>query len=132
MQTPTHHSTSVTTTEASRGPRRRAHGIGLVAAAIASATLLAACGDSDAAEPVAGTEVTVVDNDFEPAALEVNAGETVTWRWDARASHDVVGDGFESEVQDSGTFEHTFEEPGEYDYRCTLHGGMDGTVVVEE
>ena len=27
---------------------------------------------------------------------------------------------------------HTFTAPGTYDYRCTLHGGMGGRVVVTE
>ncbi len=81
--------------------------------------------------PVRGaTEVAVRDNVFEPAAIEVPAGATVTWRWEGRHPHNVVSDGFESEVQTDGAFTHTFAEPGRYAYRCTLHGGMDGEVVV--
>jgi plastocyanin len=45
--------------------------------------------------------------------------------------HDVKGDGWSSgEPQRSGTFTHRFEQPDSYPYRCTLHNGMDGRVVV--
>ena len=79
-----------------------------------------------------GTEVGVVDNAFEPANLQVIAGEDVTWTWNGSNDHNVIGDSLESPVQDTGTFIYTFDEPGEYEYVCTLHAGMDGTVVVGE
>ena len=41
----------------------------------------------------------------------------------------LVGDGFESDTQLDGTFEHGFDSPGTYTYVCTLHPGMDGTVI---
>jgi plastocyanin len=31
-----------------------------------------------------------------------------------------------------GTFSHTFDHAGVYDYVCTLHGNMRGTVFVLE
>ncbi len=64
--------------------------------------------------------------------IEVRAGTTVTWRWDGDHPHNVVGDDFESEIQTEGTFAHAFAALGRYDYRCTLHGGMRGAVVVTE
>ncbi len=88
-------------------------------------------GQSDPGPPVAGvTEVAVRDDFFVPAAIEVPAGTTVTWQWEGNNQHNVVGDGFESPVQDQGEFAYTFSEPGTYDYRCTLHGGMNGEVLV--
>lgn len=102
----------------------------LVALALAG-TLLAGCDPSTGTEasPAEG-DIVVVDNDFEPGDLEVAVGDTVTWVWDGRAPHNVVGEGFDSGVQSDGTFEHTFEEPGTYSYECTLHGGMTGEVTV--
>jgi plastocyanin len=45
--------------------------------------------------------------------------------------HDVTGEGWKSgDPQSEGTFRHAFDRPGTYDYRCTLHGGMEGRVVV--
>lgn len=93
-----------------------------------------ACGgDDDAAAPAEPGHVNVVDNDFEPSEITVEAGDTVTWEFQGAAMHNVVNrDGeFESENKKEGTFEHTFDEPGAYDYVCTLHPGMEGTVVVE-
>lgn len=67
---------------------------------------------------------------FEPAAVEVEAGTTVTWRFSDGIPHDVTSDLFKSEAKSEGTFTHTFEEPGTYSYTCTLHPGMDGQVIV--
>ena len=101
--------------------------------------LAAGCGSSDAEDgdevgaetPTTGvTEVAVRDNEFDPATIEVPVGAPVTWRWEGRHDHNVHADTFESAVQREGTFTHTFAEPGRYEYRCTLHGGMDGEVVV--
>lgn len=87
----------------------------------------------DLNSPVSGvTTVAVADNFFAPAAIEVPTDTTVTWEWQGNADHNVVGDGFESAIQNEGEFAHTFAAPGTYDYRCTLHGGMDGRVVVTE
>lgn len=109
----------------------------LLTAALAATTLLiTACdqaGGGRADQPaVAGDQVDVVDNAFEPSHLEVTVGDTVTWTWQGRAAHDVVGDDFASEAQRDGTFTHTFEEPGEYDYECTLHPRMTGQITVTD
>jgi plastocyanin len=99
--------------------------------------LLAACsgggdGGADAA-PVKGvTRVAAKNNRFDPAAIEVPAGTTVTWTFeDGSVPHDVTGDGWKSgKPQRSGTFTHAFGQPGSYPYRCTIHPGMNGRVLV--
>lgn len=97
-------------------------------------------GDGDAsgseaqATPAAGgggTTVAVIDNEFQPADLSVSAGDTVTWEWQGNIPHNVKGDGFESEIQDEGTFTYTFDSAGEYPYECTIHPGMEGTITVQ-
>jgi plastocyanin len=101
-------------------------------AAVALAT--AGCASQGSAGPppsVEGPAVGVGDYRFEPASLTVEEGATVTWVWEGRAPHDVVGQGFESPDQSSGTFRQTFEQPGTYAYECTLHPGMEGSIVVE-
>jgi plastocyanin len=103
-----------------------------------AAVVLAACGGdeggggSDAAPVVGVTEVSAKDNRFDPEAIQVEAGTTVTWRFeDGPVPHDVNGEGWSSgDPQRSGIFAHTFDQPGTYSYRCTLHDGMDGRVVV--
>nr|WP_225334571.1 halocyanin domain-containing protein [Halomicrobium urmianum] len=74
---------------------------------------------------------------FDPAAVRVDPGTTVTWEWSGDGgSHNVVAEdgSFESElVGDAGhTFEQDFEEEGVYRYVCSPHRtmGMKGAVVV--
>jgi plastocyanin len=84
-------------------------------------------------QPVGDNTVTLRDSRFTPADITVETGTDVTWAWDdGSRSHNVVGDDFASDVQSEGTFTHTFTEPGTYEYVCTLHQGMDGTVTVTE
>lgn len=108
--------------------------LGLVAAACSgSATEPTATDDTSGAGAVAtDPTVSVSDNEFTPTELTVEAGTTVAWNWDGNAQHNVVGEGFESEIQADGTFQHRFDAPGTYTYVCTLHPGMDATVTVVE
>jgi plastocyanin len=102
--------------------------------------LLAGCaaggdqpGDTATDPPADGvTEVVARDNRFFPAAIQVPAGTEVTWRFDdGLVPHNVVGDGWGSkQPRRAGTFRHTFEQPGTYDYACTLHPQMTGRVAV--
>jgi plastocyanin len=108
----------------------------LVALSLAAVALLgAACGGDDDAGPLEPGVVEVDDNFFRPEKISVQTGDTVTWRWVGSAGHNVVhegGDDFESDIKTKGTFEHTFEDAGEFDYHCTIHPGMEGTVEVTE
>jgi plastocyanin len=100
------------------------------------ALALGACGTGDASEPdtasnTEGPAVVIEDLAFDPETLTVESGDTVTWTWnDGAVTHDVSGDAFQSEVMSEGTFQHRFDEAGTYDYDCTLHPNMTGTVEV--
>ncbi|WP_420028559.1 halocyanin domain-containing protein [Halorussus lipolyticus] len=74
---------------------------------------------------------------FGPAAVRVDPGTKVVWKWTGKGgSHNVVSESgdFESEmVSDEGhTFSQTFEEKGVHKYACSPHKamGMKGAVVV--
>ncbi|MFB6270382.1 MAG: halocyanin domain-containing protein [Halobacterium sp.] len=72
---------------------------------------------------------------FGPAAVRVDPGTTVTWKWVNGAHNVVASDGdYESKLtQESGfTFSHTFESEGVSKYYCGPHKqmGMKGAVVV--
>jgi plastocyanin len=101
---------------------------------VAAVVLVAAgCGGGEDAEPVATTEVRMAKSyRFQPEAIEVAAGDTVTWTNDDNFTHTVQVDGQEDhEVEPGESVELTFDEPGTYDYVCTLHRrDMDGTVTV--
>jgi plastocyanin len=111
-------------------------GRGLMLAALAVVMVaLSACGTGDASTPDAastdGPTVVIDDFAFDPETLTVAAGDTVTWVWnDGAVGHDVSGDGFRSEIMSEGTFSHRFDEPGSYDYSCTLHPNMRATIEV--
>ncbi|HVM54880.1 MAG TPA: plastocyanin/azurin family copper-binding protein [Acidimicrobiales bacterium] len=103
----------------------------LLLAALPLALVLAACGgDDDSGAPTEPGVVLVDDNVFRPKTITVSAGDTVTWRWVGNNAHNVVADDFSSDLQKEGEFEHTFEDAGRYNYHCTVHPGMNGTVEV--
>jgi plastocyanin len=82
-----------------------------------------------------GAEVSEEDITFTPAEVTVSAGDTVTWTNNDSVDHDVTADSFSSGdpggMAPGDTFEHTFEEAGTFDYVCTVHPGMEGSVTVE-
>jgi plastocyanin len=82
-----------------------------------------------------GAEVSMENIKFNPSDVTVKPGETVTWVNDDSVGHDVTGDSFKSgdpgALQNGDTFEHTFDSAGTFDYVCTVHPGMKGTVTVK-
>lgn len=105
-----------------------------VLAGILAVALVGCAGESTPLEPGPVTDDPIVSLEnvsFTPAVVTVRPGTTVTWEWnDGSLEHDVVFDDFASEIMASGTFTHTFEEPGTYEYVCSLHSNMKGTVFV--
>jgi len=101
---------------------------GVVACADVEPEVLALA--DDVASVTDDPTITVSDNEFGPDELTVTAGTEVTWEWQGESEHDVVGPGFQSALQASGTFTHTFEEAGTYTFVCSPHRGMTGTVHV--
>ena len=74
-----------------------------------------------------------IDNfTFAPARLTVKTGTTVTWRNEDDIPHTVAASNrlFKSNDTDD-SFSFTFTAPGTYEYFCSLHPRMTGTVVVE-
>ncbi len=86
-----------------------------------------------------GQDVTVSmeDNFFSSANITVAPGTTVTWVQNGANPHTTTSDDglWDSGVIEGGSggsFSFTFDEPGTYDYVCTIHAaqGMVGTVTV--
>jgi plastocyanin len=99
---------------------------------------------------------------FDPATITVSTGTEVVWKNTSSRGHTVsayddgipeaadyfASGGYDDEdaareafnnsgggvIDGSGTYSHTFEVPGVYEYVCIPHerGGMVGTVNVEE
>jgi plastocyanin len=98
----------------------------------AALLILAACGTA-----LAQTThmVTVSDNRFTPSELTIEPGDTVRWTNAPGGNlHDVTsndGSWEASATAQSFVFEVTFNDAGEFDYRCTVHPAqMQGTITV--
>ena len=117
---------------ASAGRLRPAALAALIVLALAS---VAACTSNDAAakEPVATTEVQLPKSyRFEPEAITIPVGATVTWTNDDNFTHNVTFEGSEPMTMSPGaTTTRTFDSAGTFPYQCTLHPqDMQGTVEV--
>jgi len=77
---------------------------------------------------------------FQPKAIEVKAGTTITWTNRDAIEHSVTAGAPDAPSGDfdSGYFTQgqrysiTFDKPGEYTYFCARHKSMRGTVTVVE
>jgi plastocyanin len=123
-----------------------------VALGVSLAVVLAvtACGESGPATSVnaaatvgtAGVDlgtpsvhVTATDlQQFSPATQTAHVGDIVQWTNTGTINHTVTFDSFSSlsdlSLQAGATWEVKFTAPGTYPYRCTIHAGMTGTLVV--
>lgn len=85
------------------------------------------------AAPVRGDQISIDGFAFVPVTLTVSAGTTVTWTNRDEEPHTVAAsDGsFHSPGMGTGaTFTHTFATAGTFEYVCSIHPMMHGTVVV--
>jgi amicyanin len=88
---------------------------------------------ADSPAPQGGTAVSISDFKFNPATLTVPVGATVTWTNQDEEPHTVAAkDGsFHSPGLDThGSYSFTFTAAGTYEYVCSIHPFMTGTVVV--
>jgi plastocyanin len=101
---------------------------------LAASLIFAACEDENNNESGPGeNEVWMQNNDFNPENLEISKGTTVKWINKDDVDHTVTSsDGlFDSKIVPAGeTFQYTFDSTGTYDYVCTIHSGMSGTINV--
>lgn len=91
-------------------------------------------GEGGADAPVTQS-VQIIDLDYDPSVLTVEAGTAVQWRNVGDLPHTVTdrAGGFDSGILESGgTFVEEFAELGTFVYFCTLHPNMVGTVEVVE
>ena len=91
---------------------------------------------SNVSAPAQAADATVtIDNfTFEPQRLTVRAGATVTWVNQDDIPHALASNAklFKSKALDTDDkFSFTFATPGVYDYFCSMHPHMTGTIVVE-
>lgn len=115
----------------------------LVSAALTALTL--ACGEGSGLIGVMRTDTTgsgsgqllatvqVTSNTFTPTLVNLRSGGLVTWVWsDTTSQHNVTFNNslLSSQTQSSGLHSVVFQTVGTFNYACTVHPGMTGSIVV--
>ncbi len=107
------------------------------ASAPTTAGTSAAAATPSSPAPEAAVVVIVKDMKFTPAHVQVKSGETVTWKFeDGGIPHQITGVrdnalGLNSVIlKEGGEYSYTFTAPGTYNYICSIHPDMTGTVEV--
>lgn len=73
---------------------------------------------------------------FNPAAITISAGTTVIWTNNDSVTHNVTSTSapvaFNSgDFGPGGVYSHKFTTVGTYEYQCTIHPNMTGSVTVQ-
>jgi plastocyanin len=105
---------------------------------VGSVTVVAApgsAGELGAAADGSKASVNIIDLDYDPREVTVVQGAEVTWTNIGIAPHTVTAKDqrWTSELMQTGdTFSQTFDTIGRFDYICTLHPSMVGTIIVTD
>lgn len=71
-------------------------------------------------------------NGFNPNVIRIPARTAITWQNKDTVPHALQGDGFmSSTLNQQETFMNFFTTPGTYEYHCSIHPSMTGTIIVE-
>lgn len=87
--------------------------------------------------PTTASTIVIKNFAFSPASLTVKKGTKVTWMNNDAATHTVTatdnGNTFNSGTiqPGGGTFSFTFNTAGDFNYQCTIHPQMVGSVHVQ-
>ena len=87
------------------------------------------------AAPVEGkaTKVSIANFEFTPAEVTIALGESVTWVNDDGAPHGLEyhdGSAGKDLLLPGASYNRRFDQPGTYDYNCSVHPYMMGRVIV--
>ena len=108
----------------------------LVRSAVFGGLLGLLAGAAVMAAPVGAqdTEVKIDNFTFVPQRVTIKPGTTVTWVNEDDIPHAIAATGkeFRSKVLDTNDkYSFTFTTAGTFEYFCSLHPHMTGTIVVE-
>lgn len=94
--------------------------------------LTAVAGTLPAAAVAGGTTtVTLKHISFIRSTVHIKKGDSVRWVWkDPTVPHNVTFAHRHSTTRQKGTYTLRFTTAGTFRYRCTIHPGMNGRVVV--
>jgi plastocyanin len=89
---------------------------------------------ANAAQQPATTTISIDNFSFTPMDLTVPAGTQITWTNKDDVPHTIVSidHQFKSKTLDTDeTFSFTFQNPGTYEYFCSIHPRMTGKIIVK-
>ena len=108
---------------------------------LVGAGVLMSCGSTDNPTGPGNSDNTVIisitgmngASSFSPATATVKVGQKFAWKNNDTATHrPILSDVFDTKQlaagQTSATF--TIATPGTYEYKCTIHPSMTGTIIV--
>ena len=90
------------------------------------------CSKEQSFEQVRNGNVTISMKEV-PEITRIVQGSTVTWVNDDNQVHTVINDNLNfnsGDMQNGARFSVTFNEPGNYNYRCLHHPGMSSILVL--
>ena len=115
--------------------------IRLLGPALLLSVLAVGCASQPASSPapaVGGTQISIKGFAFNPNQPSVAKGATITWSNDDGTTHTVtsgvpgtLSGKFDQRVEPGKTFSFTFSESGTYDFFCSIHNSMRGTITVK-
>jgi plastocyanin len=91
---------------------------------------------SSSSQPLTGT-INIVNMLFTPSQITAAKGGTVTWTNNDSTTHTVVDDlsnigGPNSgDIKPGDKYSFTFNKTGSFQYHCSIHPSMRGTIVVK-
>lgn len=85
--------------------------------------------------PATASVQATINSTFNPGNVRIARNGTVTWNW-AGLDHNVLfnnvtGRPADIPTRSAGSVSRDFATAGTFPYRCSIHPGMEGTVVVE-
>ncbi|CAN5584933.1 hypothetical protein BH10ACT11_BH10ACT11_20120 [soil metagenome] len=91
-------------------------------------------GGGSSSSSAGGDTVDIVDFDYDPKAISVNAGDSLEFVNEDTAAHTATADdsSFDTETLEKGDKSTIkFDKPGSYSYYCRFHAFMKATVEVK-
>ena len=91
-------------------------------------------GNTGGTDRPGNNEVWIKGTAFDPSTITIAAGTTITWTNKDAVTHNVTSNTAglftSSSLGTNGTFTNTFTTPGTFQYKCTIHPTMTGSVIV--
>ncbi|HTX88570.1 MAG TPA: plastocyanin/azurin family copper-binding protein [Bacteroidales bacterium] len=111
---------------------------GVILLSIVVITLYEGCtkksSDNTSTSGPGANEVWMQNTAFNPVSKTVAVNTTITWINKDSFAHDVTADDssfYSGDIPAGGTYTHQFKVAGTYNYKCLIHPGMNGQIIVQ-